>query len=434
MDRGSSAADSMRAWSLVALVLAMSCPLAAQESKKEPASEKEAALKMHFLASKRALDEDRLDDARRHIDLCLQSSPNNHAFHFLASRIHRLSSNFEKAEKHLTECERIGGKTATTKLEWQLMQAQGGDIDAVEKDLLKLLEQKHPESVSILETLSRCYMRELRLWTALRYLDQWAGKAPNSVRALHWCAWVRERTEGDRKGIYEDYYRVLKLVPDLLEFRLRLIALLVSDSRTEEALRHVEIVRKTRSDDPQLRLALAQCRALQGKTDEARALLDGLVKDGPDDCTVHYERGLVAAEPKERERWFRKSVQINPGMASAQFALCESLKQQGRMKEAALELKKYQSMRDDIENLKKLLRKMDRMPRDPDHLAGIGDILLRMKNEELGHQFMSRALAINPGHKKSHEILARFYERNNQPEKAARHRKMAADSKDGSPK
>jgi hypothetical protein len=58
-------------------------------------------------------------------------------------------------------------------------------------------------------------------------------------------------------------------------------------------------------------------------------------------------------------------------------------------------------------------------------LADAAAILVRGGDNQ-GAQLLLRALHLNPKHKRSHELLAAFYEKTNQPGKAAHHRQLAA--------
>jgi predicted Zn-dependent protease len=206
-----------------------------------------------------------------------------------------------------------------------------------------------------------------------------------------------------------------------------LAQLLIADASVQEAVPHVEVLYKSRPQDPNVRLALLQCRELQGRLEESKQLVDALLKDDPNNVWALYYQGKLASEPTEKEKWFRKVLNIDPAFLPARYALHNSLQQQGRSKEAAAELRKYKNDAEDVKKLKKLLASMEKAPRNPDVLASLGKTLLRF-DEQRALRFLSRALEADPDHTETHQILARFYESKNQPEKAAHHRKKAAKS------
>src|SRR5262249_47901913 len=148
---------------------------------------------------------------------------------------------------------------------------------------------------------------------------------------------------------------------------------------------------------------------------------------------VCYYLGKLESNPAEAVKWFRKALALQPANLQAQFALCDSLKQAGRDKEAAEEWRAYRSAQNDHEQSKKLHDMVERDPNNPEHLSALGAHLLEKFANPQGLYLLQRALSFDPNHQTAHRALARFYEKNNQPELAAKHREYApADKKVGS--
>jgi len=407
-----------------ALILGMQDSLANQPTKDPPPRNDLSSAKEHLMAAERAVKKDELAEALRHVNLCLKDWPDKADVHLLAARINRLLADYAKVEKHLAECKRIQGATKRIQLEWLLLRSRCGELSEVEPGLLRLLEQKHPESLLIREALADAYMRELRLWAAHACLQQWLEQEPDSIRALSWRGWVRERF-GDQEGAREDYHRVLKLTPGNSAIRLRLVQLLLGSKEVMEAQRHLRILLETCRKDVGVRLALAECRHLQGKGEEAEKLLDAILKEAPQNSGACYQRGRLAAEPAEREKWFHRAVKLDSNNVEARYALYLSLQQQGRKKEAATELQRFKKASGDDRKLKELLRKLERSPNDADQLTTVSEIFLRRHDEEMARPFLLRAVAADPRHRKAHDLLARYYESKRQPQEAAKHRNLA---------
>jgi Tfp pilus assembly protein PilF len=100
------------------------------------------------------------------------------------------------------------------------------------------------------------------------------------------------------------------------------------------------------------------------------------------------------------------------------------LQQAGRSKEAAAELQLYESARNDQNQTKKLHELMERQPNNPEHLSKLGAHLLEKFDNVQGLYLLQRALAFDPNHRFAHQALARYYEKKNQPEEAAKHREF----------
>jgi len=377
-----------------------------------------------FAAANRALKLDRLDQALEHAQQCVDKWPGMTKAHLLVAHIQRLRANFPEVEKHLKECKRLEGMTERIQLEWRLLRCQAGELASVERTLVHCVEQKHPQSALILECLSVALMKELRYRDALRCLDEWHKQEPDNVRALDWRGWVRARLEL-KEGAYEDCQKALELAPDHWRTRLRLAEMLLTDVRTPEAAQHFDILMVEHGDNSDVVVALAWCRSLQGRTDEAERLLHVLLEKEPKNVTAIFYVSKLATTPVEKELWCRKVLALESGHLDARYALSTSLQQQGRTEEAAVELAKYKKMRGDVERLHRILMPLlDKTPSNSELLVQIGEILLNIQ-ESQGERFLQRALETNPQHARAHEILARFYESKNELGKAKHHREMA---------
>jgi len=376
-----------------------------------------------FQAAQHAFQEDRLKDAQEHIGNYLQARPDDAAAHLLAARIKRLTGSYAWAEKHLDQCKRLQGMTGELQLEWLLLRAMNGEFPAVEKDLGQLLADDHPHSGLIQETLAHCHIGVLRFNSALEYLKNWLQKEPDNVRALDLRAFVWERLENRERAML-DYARVLELAPGNRYARLSLIEGLLAEKNPQEAGEHLRVLRQNPENDPAELLALARFENLQGNMEQARHFLDDLLLKKPDHAEALHERGLLTEDPVQAEKYFRKALAANASYLQARFQLYNALFRQGRTKEAEAEKAKYTAHRKDLEKLPGLLVEADRLA-SPDLLADAAAILLRGNDSHQGTQLLFRALHLNPKHKRSHALLADYYEKTKQPEKAASERKLA---------
>src|SRR5437868_5829239 len=111
-------------------------------------------------AAERAWQEDRTDDARRHIESCLFFRPVQ--AHLLGARIERLLGRYREAEQHLRDCKDSAGMTQRIQLEWVLLRALQGELTDLERPLWESVKKKDPDASLILETLAICYVRDFR--------------------------------------------------------------------------------------------------------------------------------------------------------------------------------------------------------------------------------------------------------------------------------
>lgn len=380
----------------------------------------------HFRAAEQALRNDDLDVARWHVAQCLRVWWRSPATHLLAARIERMSGHFSEAERHLTARTRLEGRPSeATQLEQLLMRSQAGELYEVEPGLWKCIEQGHPESPFILEALAHAYIGESRLGTALACLDQLVERAPESVRAWHWRGWVHERLEQAEQAV-PDYQRAVELAPDHWGSRLRLVRLLLVRGNIAEALPHLQALEREHPEHPDVQVVLAHSRQLEGKTQEAIRLLDQALTSHPHHFEALSLRARLASQhepPARAEAWLRRALQERPADANVLYLLQMCLDRQGKESEAAQTRERYKALAADNLRLTKLWnREIERAPHDPDLLAEIGSLLLRVGEEKQGVSFLHRALREDRNHRAAHEALVHYYESKGDAPSAARRR------------
>src|SRR6266446_1842394 len=64
----------------------------------------------HFLSGRAALERYHSEEARDHFDACLKVWPGSAETYLLASRAARRADDYESADRHLRECQRLHGK------------------------------------------------------------------------------------------------------------------------------------------------------------------------------------------------------------------------------------------------------------------------------------------------------------------------------------
>jgi tetratricopeptide (TPR) repeat protein len=386
--------------------------------------------------ARKALAEERFDEAQRHLDQALWvrqhwvpfASSSLRSTNVLAARIARLRGAYSEAEQYLSRCGQRNEMSDQVQLEWLLLRCERGEVDELAPGLLGLVDRGHPESAVILEALAGKYMRQTRYLEALHCLDRWAERDANCVRALHWRGWVSNQLDHRGQAI-SDYERVLELQPGRSVVRLALADILIESSRHPEALPHLERLREEQPANPEVLVALARCKMAQSRTDEARALLDGVLATYPDHFDALHQRGKLELMENDfalAERWLRKALERSPRDPEARYTLCLSLQgQPNREEEAQKELARWKQERRTRERLMRLLRtELNSKPNDPDLAQETGELFLQMGEDEKGRFWLYRALALDPRHAPSHRALAAYYERTNNKAKALEHRQQ----------
>ena len=151
------------------------------------------------------------------------------------------------------------------------------------------------------------YLREAEAcWRILR------AEQPREAR---WCYFLADlrRAAGDYAEMTALIVRTTELAPDYAPAWLHLADLQFKTGRMEDAERNYQRRLALLPDDPYARLGLARVALQQGQRDQARDLIERLVKDAPEFSTAHnlYAEMLAAdgdTARAGRERWLGRET------------------------------------------------------------------------------------------------------------------------------
>lgn len=381
--------------------------------------------------ARKALADDRMDEARRHIESALQVPGRRISTLLVAARVRRLRGGYSDAEQYLLRCGQLDDTNEAVRLEWLLLRCQQGEVDELAPQLLTMVRQHHPDSPVILETLASMYLRQTRYLEALVALNLWLELSPDSIRALDWRGWVNVQLDHREQAIL-DYERLLEMQPQREDIRFRLAQTLIEKTRHDDAAPHLERLLREQPDNAEVAAALASCRVHQDRIEEAQALLDAVLKDHPDNFDALFQRGkleLFVGNPTAAEVWLRKALHVKPHDREARYNLYRCLQAQpGRQQEAERELAGWEQEGKKQDRLTNLLRKeLAAHPNDADLACEAGELFLGIGEDQRGLYWLYRAATINPRHLPTRKALLSYYERTNQPDKAEEQRRLLAE-------
>jgi tetratricopeptide (TPR) repeat protein len=405
----------------------------------------------HLRAARQALEQRDFTAANQHLAIYLAAQPESAEGHLLAAQAIRRSLNpvlphgtdtttfastmtpinfersYEEAEQHLLECERLSGVPDGLRLERYLLAAQQGDLSHVAGGLRHLVNQEHPDSLTILEALAKGYLLTYRLPEAVDCLNRWLERRED-VEALVWRGWVRERLSDSANALL-DYRRAVELDADNVDARWRLAELLIENSHPGEAIAHWEHLHGERPDGPGILLGLAQCWRALGQTEDARRLLDDLLARHPRHVGALTERGTLALDeqqPEEAEGLLRRAVALAPFNKQALYVFSQCLKKCGKTGEYQASIDRLEKIRADFQRLDEILRLVQKDPRDPAPRCEAGLIYLRNGHNQEGMRWLTSALREDSRHGPTHQALADHFQQRGDPEQEAFHRRLAA--------
>jgi predicted Zn-dependent protease len=366
-------------------------------------------------------------EARGRLNLCLKVWPNDPAVHRLAARAAWQTGDLRFAEDQLNACLKLEhGASEDTQLEFLLMRTRTGELSEVVPLLYDFVARGHRDSAVILETIASAYMHDLQYHEAYLALNRWVLVAPDSTRAYHFRGWVLERMNQAALAM-DDYLKALELDPNLTVVRLRVAEMYLEDKDPVQAIPHLEFLLARDPNRPETRARLGQCRYLQGRSTEARELLEGVLGEMPGDSQVLLYLARLDLDDRQAtraEQRLRKALAVDPSELEAQFVLASALRMQGRDAEAEAELADYNRQRTELERVDSLLLAEARTPsRDPQVAFEIGRLLLRIHRDPQAIHWLTEALDRDPNHRATHQLLAEYFETHGEPERAAVHRK-----------
>lgn len=379
-----------------------------------------------------AVKDNRPADARNHLDLCLRVWPRSTRVHLLAARAARQTSDFEAAEAHLTRCLQLQqGATEAVQVEFLLLRAQTGEADDVATTLLEYIESNQEERELILRTLAQAFMHHLRYGPAYVCLSRWIDLKPSSAQPYYWRGLVLERLNNSDEAM-KDLLLGLEVEPDSVKIRLHVAEMLVADNRPLEALVHLERLQRQAPGRADVMACLGQCRYLQGQNGEARRLLEGAVRELPDNLPVllHLAKlDMHEGKAQDAELRLRRIVKLDFAYTEAHYLLVSALQMLGRDDEAKASLALFAKYTAVLEQANKLLKHEAQQPsNDPNVASEIGRLLLQIGHDRSGVYWLDQALLRDPHHQATHRAFAEFFESKGLAARAASHRRRLTDS------
>jgi tetratricopeptide (TPR) repeat protein len=357
----------------------------------------------------------------------LRHKPSDAAAWFLAARTARRLDRYPEAERALERCQQLAGVTDSTRLEWDLLRVQQGDLGEVDVRLRMTVGPDHPDAPFVLEALARGYLKGGRLSDALQACALWTEREPGHPWPWLWRGRILEKV-GEWDKAREAYRRAVGLAPDDREARLALGRVLLGQRQPAGAAEQYEHLLDRSPDDADALVGLAECRVEQGRADEAVALLDRMPADSPPSPAALFLRGKAAFQLDDRaaaERWLRQAVESAPDNAEALHLLVQCLRAEGRDAEARPLAERLEDLRQDLGRLAELTRTVARQPDDVQPRYEAGVLALKVGRPEEGVRWLQGALRAKGDHRPVHAALAGYYRDHGDPARAELHRRQA---------
>lgn len=370
-----------------------------------------------------------LNQAAKDLESCRAAWAQLPAVYLLSARAQRLLENFSPAEEFLREFLQHGGAEEDHRRESAMLSAYRGHVDPVEAFLQQSLVEEPADDVFLFDALVMGYRKAHRLPEAEHWLARWRRRYPEAVPALlHQAALLERALRGEEAALV--FQRILRLDADNDVARLRLAQNLVTRNQPDQALEHLLQLQTRLPDDRQVLQELARCWQAQGDVRQAKATLDRLVEQYPDDGAVVGQAALFAmsqASWDSAERLLRRAHALKPfePMYAGQLHQCLTIL--GKDAEAKQFFEKSKQLQADYDRVQLLVtQELPAAPRNFRLRHEAGAILMRHGEYEQAIRWFHSALRENAHHQPSRLALAECYEKTGRPELAEEQRRLAA--------
>ncbi len=341
------------------------------------------------------------DVAREQLARYLSYRPDDARARLLAARAARRLGEYYEAYEHLRRCD---GEEA--EVEAALIGVQRGEEPSAQ--LRERAREDDELALVILECLIQHDLDTYRLRPALHGLNHFLRLRPDDLQALLARGFVWERFLYFADAL-EDYRRAVELHPDSAQARRKLAETLLVAGTPGEALEQYEWLAERRPNQPEVQLGLARCRRRLGQTEEARRLLDALLRGGYEDGEALWERGQVELDDgraAEAEGWLRKAVRARPYDRRVAYSLSRCLLAQGRREEADKVSARVAELDADVRRLEQVRQAVLERPHDAALRCEGGRIFLRNGEREEGLRWLRLALRLDPACQAARHALA----------------------------
>jgi predicted Zn-dependent protease len=308
----------------------------------------------HLAAARAAIERRDFTTARQELDAHLAAHPGHPDARFLAARTARRAGDGPAFEEHLKVYQEIGGDPQTAELERAMLRSQAGKVASA--DAVLRFASAHPGEPSVpfmLEALAFGLLKAGQPIRAIVALDRWLAHDPPPADRVQALVWRGEAlaSVGRAPEAAADHRKVLELDPGHALARLRLANFLVRDEPLE-ALTHLEQLRQTDPDNPDVLLGLARCNRQLGHHDTAGQFLARVRLVRPDDVAVLTEVGALALDlgrPADAETPLRRAVELAPTLRDPTVQLLRCLRESGKEAEAAVQQARLKQIDDEID-------------------------------------------------------------------------------------
>ncbi len=379
--------------------------------------------------ARRALAEGRYREAWEIADRWVGERPRSAEAHYLRAKAALALGRNRYVSDGIKRARALGYPEAPLDVLGALIDAQYGRMPRALPVLERAFAGPHDRDPMLDEALARIYLETYDFPHAGAVLERWAADAPEDPRPPLWHATVHRRLDAEPAVIIADYREVLRRSPGHPEALLGLAGQLERARRGPEAADAYAAYLAIRPDDPAGHIGAGRVAGDLGDDPGALRHLDRALALDPEDRAAHLERGkreLRRGQPASALPHLDRAVQLGPFDPVAHYQRSLALKQLGRTAEALIAHRTFTRLQEGRRNLDDLQQDLAASPKDPHLRTRLARWMFDNGYDDEAVLWSRKILADAPGYPETCLLLARYYDRLGQPERARAYREQMA--------
>ncbi len=303
-----------------------------------------------------------------------------------------------------------------------LQQASSGKFEAVQPALERCL-QRDPNDVEVLRAYAKAAMKAGKLIEAREILERWSKLDDSNSESLTdridiWLA-LHQLPEA-----IADSAAVLRLRPDNDEMRTRCAEWLLAAGELDEADSECRVCLQHHPDDLKLMELQAKICQAMGDNDRAREFVDKVLAKEPNRPAALVLRGALLIDSGQADKAIpvlKRALGTRPEVQeSVWYYLSLAYSQTGQHPEARRALAELQECQ-----AKSLFQEAGRVRNNIGVQVRVAESLLNTEHAADGVRLLEQIVQRSPDCVSAHKLLADYYQKHGDTEKAAFHRQRA---------
>ncbi len=281
------------------------------------AGPKDAALRWKL--AKAALDAKDIRTAFQELQKAVELDPGNYEARGKLGELYLLAGKREEAANIADNLVRSRPQDPQGYVLQSGLAVRAGKVDEGIAKLKKAAELD-PKRVRILLTVGNLYMLKRDRKSAIEWYDKALAADPNAVD-VHVTRGNYFFASGDREEGEKEYRKAIELSKEKEDLRIALAEHYLYQGRLEDSEKELNTVIKEMNSQ-KARKVLAEIKLETGKVEEAKPIVDSILKENEKDLDGKYLKGRIALSekrPDDAKALFGEVVKQDAGMARARL-------------------------------------------------------------------------------------------------------------------